>query len=174
MCVCVCLSLSLYLCACVCHCICLCAHTYTCMLPCVSMCVLMHKCTCDSMLAMDSHLCTSMPVCVPLYVSYLYLYVRVCLHASLRQRVCIFVWVRACMSVYQMCNRWGVAGDHAGVLAQSAVWERIDQWEQLFHWGLWQPVCHHLLCQLLHALCLSGEYSDRKGKILVIAYSSVQ
>lgn len=57
----------------------------------------------------------------------------------------------------QMCNRWGLAGDHAGVQVQPAVRERLHQWDQLSQRGLRQPVCHHLLCQLLHALCLPGK-----------------
>lgn len=159
MCVCVCLSLSLYLCACVCYYMLVCPYAYMHnAFLCVCLCINAHVAPCWRMAA---HMCTSMHVCVPLYVSFMYLYMWTSLHAYVRQRVCIFVWVCACMSIYQMCNRWGLAGDHARVLAQSAVWKRIDQWEQLLHRGLWQPVCHHLLCQLLHALCLSGEYSDR-------------
>lgn len=66
-------------------------------------------------------------------------------------------------SVYQMCDWWGVARDHAGMLAQSTMRERVNQWNQLSPWGLWQPVCHHLLCQLLHVVCLSGMCKEQKN-----------
>lgn len=131
----ICLPPWLYLCACE------CVLLYPC--PCACMCVLMHGCT---------HTFILRP-CISAYL---------CMHMCVN--VCVSVCACACMSMYQMCNRWGVAGDHAGMHAQSAMWERIDQWEQLGHRGLRQPVCHHLLCQLLHALCLSGEYSDKKNK----------
>lgn len=46
---------------------------------------------------MVAHMRTSMPLCVPVYVSFMYLCVRVSLHAYLRQRVC--ACVHACLSI---------------------------------------------------------------------------
>lgn len=67
-------------------------------------------------------------------------------------------------AAYQMCDRRGMAGDHAGMFTQPTLWERVDQRKQHRQWGLRQPVCHHLLCQLLHALCLFGETNHRTKK----------
>lgn len=104
----------------------------------------------------NTHPCTWM--CAILCV-YLCMFVCMCL--------CI------CMSACQVCNRWSLAGDNAGLHAQSALRERINQRDQPIHWGLRQPVCHHLLCQLLYALCLFGEYWW-KGFLLFIKVLKVE
>lgn len=153
--------------------ICLYAYVHTCTHPCVRMSGLMHTCTCDSMpMPTCARLC--MCVCPCVFFVGVSICARPCMRTCVDVCVCISVWM-CCVHAYvcQMCNRWGVAGDHAGVLAQPAVREGIDQREQHDQRGLRQPVCHHLLCQLLHALCLSGEYREEVGGDCWVTWSHV-
>lgn len=60
------------------------------------------------------------------------------------------------ISVLQMCYRGGMAWSDVGVHVWEEVWPQVG----LPAWGrvhLWIQLCHHLLHELLHALCLSGK-----------------
>lgn len=58
----------------------------------------------------------------------------------------------------QVCHRWGLAGNHAGVSPRQEVRPRLRAGQ--LHRSrplLWQQLCCLLLHKLLHALCLPGE-----------------
>ena len=58
----------------------------------------------------------------------------------------------------QVCHRWGLAGNHAGMSPRQEVWPGVGAGQ--LHRSrslLWQQLRRLLFHQLLHALCLPGE-----------------
>lgn len=73
-------------------------------------------------------------------------------------------------SLCQVCHRGGMAGHHAGLHAREEVRPRVRARQQ--HGGgdtLWQQLRRLLFHQLLHALCLPGEWGDQ----LLASYPSL-